>query len=184
MITESYWTLKEALDLIRALQVDVGVFGYHLCLGGGVLNRGHSNKDLDLYFLPLDRADLPPQSDKLMTWLEVLWGEGVDLSQRVFEDVLDRDSEGRRRVGSIEVTKYPSTPTSPYLFKRTFMWSGLRIDVFVIDLRKSEEGEVNTLNHILNEANNDRPAIDQGPAGPDLGAPVGRVRGDRARAPR
>lgn len=48
------WTLDEALLLIRDLQPAVSGVGYHIALAGGVLNKGASNKDLDLIFLPLD----------------------------------------------------------------------------------------------------------------------------------
>ncbi len=49
--TSPTWTLEEALILVRALQPTAWQYGYHLCLGGGVLNKGVSSKDLDLYFL-------------------------------------------------------------------------------------------------------------------------------------
>lgn len=45
--------LPEALVLIRQLQAAVWPLHWHVCLGGGVLNHGYSNKDLDLYLLPI-----------------------------------------------------------------------------------------------------------------------------------
>lgn len=45
------WTLEEALYLIRRLQPKVFLHGYNLCLGGSVLNKGFSTKDLDLYVM-------------------------------------------------------------------------------------------------------------------------------------
>lgn len=51
---ELVWTYEQAHKVILKLQQDSRSFGYHLCLGGGVLNHGASSKDLDLYFLPLD----------------------------------------------------------------------------------------------------------------------------------
>lgn len=48
------WTLDQALSLIRDLQPSVRDLHYHICLGGGVLNVGTSEKDLDLWFLPLN----------------------------------------------------------------------------------------------------------------------------------
>lgn len=47
------WKLKDGLALVRKLQPETRQFGYHLTLGGGVLNTGKSRKDLDLFFLPL-----------------------------------------------------------------------------------------------------------------------------------
>ena len=42
------WYLDEALGLIRELQPNVFKFGYHLALGGSVLNVGLSVNDLDI----------------------------------------------------------------------------------------------------------------------------------------
>lgn len=72
------WTLDEALNLIRALQPSTRKFNYHLCLGGGVLNKGGSQKDLDLYFLPLGTSS-EKDADDLQGYLESLWGKGTDL---------------------------------------------------------------------------------------------------------
>lgn len=52
------WTLPRALALIRSLQPLAHAIGFHICLGGGVLNKGWSNKDLDLYFIPMDDSRL------------------------------------------------------------------------------------------------------------------------------
>lgn len=46
------WTMERALVMLRSLQVQIIPTGYHLALGGGVLNKGCSDKDLDVYFLP------------------------------------------------------------------------------------------------------------------------------------
>lgn len=70
------WTIDEGLKLIRALQPKVRTFGYHIALGGGVLNNGQSHKDLDLYFLPLDNPDIAQENTHgLLGWLTTLWGE-------------------------------------------------------------------------------------------------------------
>lgn len=80
------WTLKDGLETIRAIQPLLREFQYHVALGGGVLNNGESNKDLDLYFLPLDSDTLKPeQTEKLIQFLNILWtfnmklGYGSDL---------------------------------------------------------------------------------------------------------
>ena len=51
------WTLQEALQLIRDLQPQLKPLHYHVALGGGVLNKGTSQKDLDLYLLRFDNDD-------------------------------------------------------------------------------------------------------------------------------
>lgn len=68
------WTFEDAQVLIQKLQPIVRPLGYHVALGGGVLNNRYSDKDLDLYFLPLDSQkteDLPV----LRAQLAVLLGE-------------------------------------------------------------------------------------------------------------
>jgi hypothetical protein len=64
------WTLDDALTLVRALQPFTRQFGYHLTLGGGVLNVGSSTKDLDLFFLPLDNGGVN-RPDDLLSWLKL-----------------------------------------------------------------------------------------------------------------
>lgn len=51
------WYLDEARVLVRQLQAVVWPLGYHIALGGGVLTHGYSDKDLDLYVLPLGRFE-------------------------------------------------------------------------------------------------------------------------------
>lgn len=64
------WTLDQALVLIRTLQPELHNRGYHMALGGGVLNAGRSDKDLDLYVFPFDRSLVPP----ILPYFETLWG--------------------------------------------------------------------------------------------------------------
>lgn len=68
------WTLSDAMDLIRSIQQDTRKFDYHLCVGGGVVNNGFSEKDLDLYFLPLSNRNSKPKPDELIKWLTEMWG--------------------------------------------------------------------------------------------------------------
>lgn len=58
-------------------------FGYHLALGGGVLNTGESKKDLDLYFLPMGGFDNKKQHnpDKMLKALEAIWGPGESIQK-------------------------------------------------------------------------------------------------------
>lgn len=55
------------MELIQALQPEVREFNYHICLGGGVLNTGASDKDLDLFILPLNGTE--PDRGGLMKYL-------------------------------------------------------------------------------------------------------------------
>jgi hypothetical protein len=68
------WTLDEGRAEIARVQQGSREYGYHVALGGGVLNAGQSTKDLDLYFLPLDNDHNQPNPDHLHLWLVSLWG--------------------------------------------------------------------------------------------------------------
>lgn len=55
------WTLENALILIRELQKSIRRWNYHVTVGGGVLNKGRSDKDLDLYFIPFSEQGPDPK---------------------------------------------------------------------------------------------------------------------------
>ena len=102
------WTLDAGLTMAAQVQAGSRKFGYHVALGGGVLNRGESFKDLDVYFLPLDSDTMSPDSAGVLTWLESLWG--------VSESIND-----------------PNYGPSPYYkLKLKFYPENRRIDVFVV----------------------------------------------------
>jgi hypothetical protein len=101
------WTLDTALLVVRTLQPETRQFGYHLAMGGGVLNTGESFKDLDLYFLPLDDQDTAPDMDGLMTWLRSNWGDGENL------------------IGDGYNSEH-------YKAKRKYVFGGVRIDAFFL----------------------------------------------------
>ena len=51
------WYMPDALLFVRALQATVWPLQHHVALGGGVVNHGYSDKDLDVYVLPLYGRD-------------------------------------------------------------------------------------------------------------------------------
>lgn len=75
------WSLDDALKLARALQPETRKYGYHLTVGGGVLNKGYSDKDLDLYFLPMHNEAVFPKvsPSDLLDWLASMWGKYTSL---------------------------------------------------------------------------------------------------------
>lgn len=102
------WTLEEALRFVRELQTGVATpNGFHLALGGGVLNNGDSNKDLDLYFLP--RLGESNNRTALLT----------DLRQRV-TDEQEIGSGGEDNGQGI------------YSYKSQFKLGTKRIDIFIV----------------------------------------------------
>lgn len=74
------WTLDEGRAEVERVQQGSRAYGYHVALGGSVLNKGESRKDLDLYFLPLDSDESKPDRDCLVAWLESLWGDSESLT--------------------------------------------------------------------------------------------------------
>jgi hypothetical protein len=66
------WTLENSVELIRILQPLAHQHGYHLALAGGILNKGYSEKDLDVVALP--------RSEMEQDWPDF---------QEAVEDVLD-----------------------------------------------------------------------------------------------
>lgn len=103
------WVLADALVLIRELQPIIFKWHYHVTLGGGVLNRGQSEKDLDLFFYPLNGYDSQPYHI-VKTLDEALGCHGVAM----------RDGPDYH-VGAM--WHYPEM--------RVYMYQGKRIDVFI-----------------------------------------------------
>lgn len=97
------WTLDEALTLIRQIQPNLHVSRWHVALGGGVLNKGQSQKDLDLYFLPFDA-----NVTMITPYLVAMWGTAYPLSKQ--ED------------------EYPE---NLHFYSMKFFHGGKRIDVFI-----------------------------------------------------
>jgi hypothetical protein len=48
------WTFEEALEFLRPLEAPLRMSGFGLALGGSVLTKGKSDKDLDIVVFPLD----------------------------------------------------------------------------------------------------------------------------------
>lgn len=70
------WKLEDGLILVRSIQQPSRKYGYHVALGGSVLNKGESEKDLDLYFLPMGSdSGIKEEPGELVKWLSSLWGE-------------------------------------------------------------------------------------------------------------
>jgi hypothetical protein len=101
------WTLDEALIVIRALQPNLKPLEWHVALGGGVLNTGASDKDLDLYILGFNGALLQDVAPVIVL-LSARWG--------VASQITDAD-------------EYPADPR--YREKVKFDVDGKRIDVFI-----------------------------------------------------
>ena len=71
------WGLDNSLTLIRKVQPEIHKLGYHACLAGSVLNKGMSDKDLDLVFVPLTNKE-KPELGGLCIWFDNNWGTAQD----------------------------------------------------------------------------------------------------------
>jgi hypothetical protein len=47
--TQPLWTLEQGIELARRLELIAIKHNVHVALGGGVLHRGQSNKDVDIF---------------------------------------------------------------------------------------------------------------------------------------
>jgi hypothetical protein len=75
--TPAMWGLSDALALIREIQPEIHALGFHVCLAGGVLNKGYSEKDLDLVFVPLTN-ETKGDADDITSWCFKRWGGRKD----------------------------------------------------------------------------------------------------------
>ena len=112
------WSAIGAKPIINWAQLVSRNYGYHVCLGGSVLNIGKSEKDLDLYFLPMN-ADSPVDPVGMKQWLN--------------------DSLGKLEpIGN----SYPGKEL-PYIYKGKlichFGYQPQRIDVFIMGTAAHEE---------------------------------------------
>lgn len=53
-------TLNEGIDIARLIEKAIIPAGYHCALGGSVLHRGESSKDLDIFIYPHNGKRLNP----------------------------------------------------------------------------------------------------------------------------
>lgn len=87
------WYLADALRLVQRLQAVAWPLGWHIALGGGVLNHGYSDKDLDLYVLPIYREGVKDELAVLTALVGALMpGE---LPAPNYEDMIPESFQGR-----------------------------------------------------------------------------------------
>ena len=131
------WTFEEAQKLIMTMQPFAKEHGYHIALGGGVLNKLSSTKDLDMYFLPLDNG-LKLKNVELIMWLSSLFGPGQMIEPGMYDNI-DKAKPGI--FGQVNLLNPPpndpeyvnyKSKSSAYTHKIMFHLDKKRIDVFII----------------------------------------------------
>lgn len=68
------WNIAEGVNVVRNIESSVRELGYHTCLGGGVLHKGESKKDLDIFILPLLDRDETAKHEDLLIYLSATFG--------------------------------------------------------------------------------------------------------------
>lgn len=141
------WSLDEGLRLIRALQPEAKRFGYHISLGGGVLNRGFSYKDLDLYFIPMENEELKQDTGALLKYLTDSWGAPTDIG-KVYEamEPMDLDDGGGVAYKLIGKPKLHAMNKVDY---ESFIFSSGSTSVNTSYLVKDEQQERSVYKHKL-----------------------------------
>lgn len=81
------WVLDEGVKLVRAIYLEAANVGFQVTLGGSVLLKGTSVKDIDLFFLPKTKSSKP--SD-LIEALTKIWGSPTKIDLK-YEDRTRRD---------------------------------------------------------------------------------------------
>lgn len=70
-MSDNKWTLNVSVNFIRIIHPSAFVGGYNLHLGGGVLDKGHSNKDLDIVAIRRPQ-ELTPFINSTLTLLDIM----------------------------------------------------------------------------------------------------------------
>jgi len=72
-------TLEQALPIVRGIEYELASRGAHCALGGSVLHRGESAKDLDIFVYPRNchRTQTP---EELLGILQYLFPAGRDVT--------------------------------------------------------------------------------------------------------
>jgi hypothetical protein len=63
------WNLGQGMDAARLLEKRLTPLGYHVSIGGSVLHKAGSRKDLDLLVMPRNNTNCLPRS---FIWEEIL----------------------------------------------------------------------------------------------------------------
>jgi hypothetical protein len=105
------WYLADALVLVRTLQAIAWPQGYHIALGGGVLNHGYSDGDLDIYVLPI--YNKPGIVDELV----ILTALGAVLDQNDYVE---------------PVCSFENNPHECFAYSVRFPNGGKRVEIFVV----------------------------------------------------
>lgn len=112
------WTLSKAQLLVVALQPKLHDMGWHVALGGGVLTKGESRHDLDLYVLPMNVEGREDAQDVLGELHSLLDAQGAS-------DMFKGSTDGNG-------DDYDPPNHAAYQQARKFLTGAGVVDVFVV----------------------------------------------------
>jgi hypothetical protein len=75
------WTRPQVIQLVQDVREIALRHNYHVALGGSLLYRGYSDKDADIYFLPMHGTGTP-NVDGLLGALDLHWGYAFEQADR------------------------------------------------------------------------------------------------------
>ena len=103
----SDWTLEDGLDMARQLRRVAAGYGWHVAIGGGVVHRGWSNKDLDLVMFPHDSTRETFNTRMIGDIGSILSKSGWELYRTVGEMHSYWETKGSKDRKWVEVWKTP-----------------------------------------------------------------------------
>ncbi len=72
------WTREMGVDLAASMAPFIRPLGYQVMLGGSVLTKGVSQKNINLYFMPsAEPTQVTPKDMELITWLASILGKAT-----------------------------------------------------------------------------------------------------------
>ena len=84
------WTFNQAIEVARELEPLAIRCGYHTAIGGGVVQRGWSAKDLDIFFY-ISKTEIGCDTNKLIELLKCIgFTEWIPRSDSIAEEDQDR----------------------------------------------------------------------------------------------
>lgn len=129
--------LQDALNIVRELQAVAWPCRFHVTLGGGVLNHGYSDKDIDIYVQPFyaraGEEAIVHDVDELQAKFDTVFGS------RPERDYMDTSGDGRLDADGAPYTELSEQPTCfarALNYRTQRVGSGvsdeLSVDIFIV----------------------------------------------------
>lgn len=97
------WKLPEAVELLRQIEALIKPIKYTSALGGGVLFKGESTKDLDIFIAPYNKTDV--DHEKLIEILKRMGFKQVKTKDQVHKG-FEYCGDGSKEHKHVEIWDY------------------------------------------------------------------------------